>query len=123
MIRRPRQGNEGTAQLAERLGCKLVEAVPRHGHARPALVGCDPVLSERMKALGARWDSFNHALAFAGWPALQAALRYALEQQAGNRAQQAGSCTQQAGSCAQQGGARADAAAPQERQGPGHAAG
>ena len=109
MIRRPRQGNEGTAQLAERLGCKLVEAVPRHGHARPALVGCDPALSERMKALGARWDSFNHALAFAGWPALQAALRYALDQQAG--------------SCAQQGAARADAGAPQERQGPGHAAG
>jgi hypothetical protein len=59
----------------------LVEAVPRHGHARPALVGCDPVLSQRMKALGARWDSFNQALAFAGWPALQAALRYALDQQ------------------------------------------
>jgi hypothetical protein len=122
MIRRPRQGNEGTAQLAERLGCKLVEAVPRHGHARPALVGCDPVLSERMKALGARWDSFNHALAFAGWPALQAALRYALEQQAGNRAQQAGSCTQQAQLRAAGWRAR-DAGAPQERQGPGHAAG
>jgi hypothetical protein len=67
MIRRPRQGNEGTAEMASRLGCTLVEAVPRHGHARPALVGCDPVLSQRMKALGARWDSFNQALAFAGW--------------------------------------------------------
>lgn len=88
MIRRPRQGNEATAQLAERLGCTLVEAVPRHGHARPALVGCDPVLSERLKALGARWDSFNQALAFAGWPALQAALRYALDLQCAPGAQQ-----------------------------------
>jgi hypothetical protein len=89
MIRRPRQGNEATAQLATQLGCTLVEAVPRHGHARPALVGCDPELSQRMKALGARWDSFNNALAFAGWPALQAALRYVLDK----RADGAGACS------------------------------
>lgn len=88
MIRRPRQGNEDTAQLAARLGCTLVEAVPRHGHARPALVGCDAELSQRMKALGARWDSFNSALAFAGWPALQAALRYALDQKCGGASAQ-----------------------------------
>ncbi|MDM0005931.1 hypothetical protein QTI51_12225 [Variovorax sp. J22G73] len=96
MIRRPRQGNEATAQLASQLGCTLVEAVPRHGHARPALVGCDPELSQRMKALGARWDSFNNALAFAGWPALQAALRYALDKRA-NGANGAEGCSSSAG--------------------------
>lgn len=76
MIRKPRPGNEATALLAERLGCKLVEASPRHGHSRPALIECDEALALQLKGLGARWDPFNRALVFAGWPALQGALRY-----------------------------------------------